>query len=407
MPPTRSTSLVLLVLLLASPAPGCRRPTVAPPLIPHTSNAPGSCAVEGGGWSGGNGERLQRFVEGLDPEGRPVAIFDWDNTMIKNDVGAATVAYVIREGLVRRPASWGQVPWLTAAARAALQTACAGSELTLPTLERQDCARLLLGMYHQGTLPDGAAAFEGYDPHTYKPTAAWQNHLLAGHTPAEVRAIAERVIDEGCRAPVGRRVQLAGLEVDGYLRLYAPMVRLVERLRARGAQVWVLSASPQHVVEAFAARAGIDAERVIGVRSLLDDRGRLDYGFEGCGDVADGDNGLITYVEGKRCWAHKVIRRPAAFAAGDSQTDLSFLRDATGLRLVINRGYADLMCWAYDGVRRGDWLVNPMFVAPRPRRPTPFPCSSSACLQPDGSRGPCRRADGTVLEDQADGVVPD
>ena len=38
------------------------------------------------------------------------------------------------------------------------------------------------------------------------------------------------------------------------------------------------------------------------------------------------------------------------FAAGDSSTDLTFLEDATALRLVINRNDPALMCSAYAGL---------------------------------------------------------
>jgi len=388
-----------LIVACASHSPK-RHGAVEPP-------GPSDCTIEGHGWHGDNWARLTRFVDAQDPAGRPLALFDWDNTMIKHDVGAATVAFVVREGLVRRPAAWDRVPWLTPAAQQALAAACSGAGPRLDTRTNQACAHLLLKLYHGGRLPDGRPAFAGYDPLQYKPTAAWQSHLLAGNTPDEVRAIAARVISEGCAAPVGRTNRLAGLTVPGYLRVYAPMRRLVERMRARGFEVWVVSASPQHVVEAFAPFAGVDSAHVIGIRSLPTAAGPLGYGFQGCGDVADGENELITFRRGKTCWADKVVGRAPAFAAGDSVTDVELLRSATDLRLTIHRGYPELMCWAYDGLRRGDWLINPMFVDPLASRSGPFLCSSAACLTPDGSQGPCQRGNGEVLPDAVDGVGGD
>ena len=52
------------------------------------------------------------------------------------------------------------------------------------------------------------------------------------------------------------------------------------------------------------------------------------------------------------------------FAAGDSDTDLTFVQDARVLKLVINRNKSGLMCNAYsnDGHK---WLINPMFIEPK------------------------------------------
>ena len=127
---------------------------------------------------------------------------------------------------------------------------------------------------------------------------------------------------------------------------------------------------------------------------------------------------MITYIDGKRCWINQEIfdvRGAAAekvqpaqqrqvFAAGDSDTDISFLRDATALRLVLNRNKNELMCRAYDN-SDGRWIVNPMFIEPKkqtgrartraPPRATPSPTAPRAR---SGGR------DGSVVPDQQDTV---
>ena len=108
---------------------------------------------------------------------------------------------------------------------------------------------------------------------------------------------------------------------------------------------------------------------------------------------------MITYREGKRCCIKKIIGRPAVFAAGDSVTDVEFLQDAKTLRLVVDRGYEELMCHAKNGSGPGRWLINPMFIDPRPRRGAPYPCSSTACKDASGAPGPCRHQ-GKVLSDR-------
>ena len=356
-------------------------------------------------WFGDNAAALDRFLDSPHQADQPVALFDWDNTVIKNDIGAAVVAHLITEGLVLRPPDWSVIPYLTPGARARLAQACAGDGPRLPSRTDIPCATELISLYRRRTLHDGTPAFAGYDHRTYKPSAAWQSHLLAGHTPEQVRRITREVIARSCRAPVDQKQKVGLVEVEGYIRIYRPMQKLIQRMRRRGFAIWVISASPQHVVETFAARVGIPRQRVVGIRSLQDEQGRLSYGFEGCGAVKDRDNTMITYLEGKRCWIRKVVGREAVFGAGDSVTDVAFLRDVKGLRLVINRGYPELMCYAYHGRGHGGWIINPMFIEPRPRQSAPYPCSTNACVDSAGRRIPCRLG-GRVLSDQVEAVAP-
>jgi hypothetical protein len=90
------------------------------------------------------------------------------------------------------------------------------------------------------------------------------------------------------------------------------------------------------------------------------------------------------------------------FAAGDSDGDVTFLSDATALRLVINRDQIEVMCRAYANLD-GRWLVNPMFIKPLPLSP-PYPCATQGYDQPNGDQSPLQRPDGGVVPDQLDRV---
>ena len=58
-------------------------------------------------------------------------------------------------------------------------------------------------------------------------------------------------------------------------------------------------------------------------------------------------------------------KRPV-FAAGDSDTDIEFLRDAT-YRLVVDRNKTEIMCNAFNNTD-GHWRVNPMFIQPKAKK---------------------------------------
>ena len=258
-------------------------------------------------------------------------------------------------------------------------------------------------------------AFEGYDRHTMQPAYAWTSQLMAGYMPQQICGFAEKAISEALAASPGTKAEVGGnSETSAWVRIYPQMKDLIKQLQVHGFDVWIVSASNQYIIEAFSPRVGINPDHVIGVRQMLDAKGMITYNLRGCGPVADGENSLITYKTGKRCWINSEIfgvspdkamvkhedpRKPQLFAAGDSDTDMPFVADASGLHLVINRNKPELMCHALNNAD-GKWLINPMFIDPLPKRETPYPCSSRACVTPGGALEPCRDQDGSILNDK-------
>jgi hypothetical protein len=146
--------------------------------------------------------------------------------------------------------------------------------------------------------------------------------------------------------------------------------------------------------------------------------GRITTALKGCGGTADGEDEVMTYIDGKRCWINQAIlgiqgeaalqpapeARRQAIAGGDADTDVTMLRDATGIRIVLNRNRTELMCRAYAN-QDGRWLVNPMFIEPLPRFEEGYPCSTTGYVGPDGEEGPVIGDDGvTPIPDQRDTV---
>jgi phosphoserine phosphatase len=344
-----------------------------------------------GGWVQGNRDALNDMItkHGIasptfDATRRPVAVFDWDNTVIKNDIGDATFAWMVRHDLILQPPGkdWGQTnPDLAAAARAALNAACdaaAAAGAPLPTSTTAACAAELMNIYYNGKTAAGTAAWTDANKTTMNEPYAWVSQLQAGHTPEEVRAWARAAFEENVNAPIGAKQTVGGVELAGYLRVYEQIRDLAETLDENGFDVWVLTASPQYVVDGLAEEIGVPPHKVVGIRPVLAN-GKITYGFLGCGALADGQTSLITYYAGKRCWINKAIfgepaasqlgqnadsaKRPA-FVAGDSDTDIVMLKDATVLKLAIERGKSEISCNAYQNAN-AKWLHQPMFIEPK------------------------------------------
>ncbi|GAA3071487.1 hypothetical protein GCM10020000_65150 [Streptomyces olivoverticillatus] len=198
------------------------------------------------------------------------------------------------------------------------------------------------------------------------------------------------------------------------MRYYDQQKDLIRTLKAAGFDVYIVSASSEPIAEAWSGGVGLDRKHTIGIRSITE-HGRLTTRTKGCGDVPDGQGEALPYMDGKRClinqeifkikgakawqqqdWSHRI-----ALGAGDADTDVTFVNDATGAHIAVNRNKAELMCRAFDDAD-GRWVANPMFIDPMPRKSGTYPCSTTAATAPDGSHGPVLRADGSVIPDQTD-----
>ncbi len=348
------------------------------------------------GWHGDNHEKIRAMI-GLhgrvgaqySPKAKPVAVFDWDNTVIKNDVGDATLFWMLANDKVRKPTDWSRTSaFLTPAAVEHLRLQCGKLPDSLPTSHHPECADAILAIYTEGRVAgSGVPAWSGtQNLDTIEPAYAWGVQLMAGYTPGEIAKFGEEVIRLNLARPLHATQKIGSKSYGASIRIYEPMKNLISELQGAGFEVWISSASAQPVVEVFARRVGIAADHVIGGRASLDSAKRQTAAFEGCGIHPSGNQSLINYRQGKRCWINKVIfgeknpekmmnqPSPTVFAAGDSDTDIFFLRDAQALRLAINRSKPELMCHAYEN-RDGKWIVNPMFTEPKSRKTEGHDCS--------------------------------
>ncbi|MFJ4898794.1 haloacid dehalogenase-like hydrolase [Streptomyces sp. NPDC088727] len=378
-------------------------------------------------WYGDNRARLQRVI---DERGscrgrggpRPVAAFDWDNTITKNDVTDATISWSLRHDKILRPARWKDTSkWLTDTADKALTEAC-GTEVEvgapLPTSTDARCADEILQIREDGTTMSGEAAFAGEWNHRRTvPQYAWVPQLFAGHTVPELRAYTAAARTEALAAPVGATRTVGTHVLPAYVRYYEQQRDLVRTLQRAGFDVWIVSAGSEPVTEVWSRGIGIDRAHTVAIRSVLDRKGRITTRNEGCGGTGVTEGEAIPYIDGKRCWINQEIYgikgraawhrqapdRRITLGGGDADTDVTFVGDATGAHLVLNRNKNEVMCRAYDNAD-GRWVVNPMFIEPLPRRTTAYPCATAAHTEPDGGFGPVRRGDGSVVPDQRDTV---
>ncbi len=387
-------------------------------------------------WHGMNRERLDKTIDEVgansptyDATKMPVAIFDWDNTVIKNDIGDIVFFHQVKNGAIMQPPNkdWSLTSrFLTPDAKMALSMACdsladAGAMLPTGLAANAACADEIIAVYSTAMTKGGKSAFTNWNYRTMEPAYAWAAQLQAGHTPMELLTLTNAAIDDALAATEGSKQTIGTTSVNAYLRIYDQIKNLIDVMQQNGFDVWVISASPQANVEAFGARVKVPGTNVIGIRNLKA-MNKLTYDFEGCGSVPNGagsmGNTMITYIEGKRCWMNKVIFNvPAAdqektqadmamrpvFGAGDSDTDISFLQDATHLKLVLNRNKKEIMCNAYRNLD-DKWIINPLWIGGLPQLAAGYACDTNACKDASSAGVPCKDEAGQVIPPQMDTV---
>lgn len=410
-----------------------------------TSSGNGGTTCKGGhldstlAWYGTNRAQLDAMMDtkgcngpGYDASKPPIAVFDWDNTVIKNDVGDATTFFMLAHDLVLQPPNkdWSTVSsFLTIEARQDLSAACdalANPGDPLPTSKADAanvaCADVLFSIYSSGSTvsidpatSEPYPAFTGYNPRRTEPAYAFAAQLQRGYSPDEIKVFAGKAITDNLASAVDAKQTIGSNTATFWIRIYDQVKDLIAKLQDNGFDVWVVSASPEPVVRAFSGKVGIAEDHVVGIRLVPGSDGKLTSTIESCGGEP-----VITYMDGKRCWINQAIlgittnpfgKAPDAvrqvFGAGDSTTDVTFVNDATTMALALNRNKKELMChayWDYNVKKTGKWLINPMFIEPKAQQTSKYPCSTTACIDDTGAGVPCVDDQGATIPDQDDTV---
>lgn len=357
--------LFLVFLLL-----GCSSTPVAPvhsgePRSRASSAESGDAArLPAGGWAPANHRALEAWLESVanrDWETAPVAVFDWDNTCIYNDIGEATFRYQLDRLAIRlTPDELAEHLPEELDGHRELDSGVSLGDLRADILDayRQlhplivggdiDAARALPA--HRDFRAKAAFLYESlygseYIPHTH--ALVWLVGWLAGYRTEEVNGIVEATLEQVRAEPndritwVSASAGRAGNQEHAFRTGLCPhpeMQALMQALEGAGVRVFVVSASAELVVEA-AARAldyPIGPEAIFGVRVVIDDGVITTRALPG-GDYP------VTYRAGKVDVIRSLIGADPIFVAGDADTDYEMLTEFPGieLRLIINRNKLD------------------------------------------------------------------
>ncbi|HOX32104.1 MAG TPA: haloacid dehalogenase-like hydrolase [Spirochaetales bacterium] len=136
---------------------------------------------------------------------------------------------------------------------------------------------------------------------------------------------------------LGRKAAVASYTYKAGLRITREVVEIMRRMRAAGWEVWVVSASFEPVIQAMGGLAsnGFDVpeNRVIGVRLQRDAAGRY------LGKLSEEPGYALTQRAGKSVVIRNLIKEAPLFVAGDSDGDFEMMTQFPEVKciLVVNR----------------------------------------------------------------------
>ncbi|MFA5139802.1 MAG: haloacid dehalogenase-like hydrolase [Elusimicrobiota bacterium] len=325
------------------------RPALRSPKSMQEAPAAPEPTLKPGAWLPENRRRIEKLISEHGREERPLAVFDWDNTVIRNDIGEALFYHAIRE--MRFKFGLGDAFWNVIPKEVGRDEIRANHEAIrhLPLEQAKKTAeyRRYRKLFH--------LAYEGVK--TRKDELGvdfgWLVQLMQGFTVGELEAFTDEVIAFESSRPLGEESISLGdddpapAKIRAGIRFYQEMKDLLASLMTAGWDVRIVSATVEWAVARIAARIGIPRENVHGVLARIQD-GRL-----------TGELTQKTWDQGKAdVILEKTGRRPL-LAAGDSNFDLAMLRLSAGERLLIDIGKEPIGSTA----RREGWIVQPAFPA--------------------------------------------
>ncbi len=297
-----------------------------------------------GQWSKENFERLEGMLEG--PPG--IAAFDFDNTLIYNDLGEAVMYYIIFQGLVRadREDFWRElehpiIPQETIAELRGHWDASNDGEDQTAYLKFADG---LLNLYARIARQIGLES-------AYR----WTRVIFGGHTVKELKNISKHVFEYELSREIGTLQLPSGLVIDKGIRVYEEIRELISALWDKGWAVRIVTASPEPLIKAVIPEWGLPSDCVKGMR-LVSDPDEPDLLLPVLEEPMTFGPGKVIRLEPELSKTNLPLR----FAAGDSWTDFNMLLHAENA-VLIDRGNQELIRRA---IQSGFWVQERFLQTP-------------------------------------------
>lgn len=297
-------------------------------------------------------EALDAAIERSARLDRRIAVFDFDNTLIFNDIGELFSYYLIDEVLYRYDLDtfWDLID--VADGRDHIRA------LAHEVMDLDPAGRASSQVYAQYRAEMSALYGRKLERDGKRSCYAWAVRLHVGISELDMGFMSEQAILRELSRDIEQQVLQTSrgehIEITRGVRVLEPMRALISELHGHGFEVWICSASNFWTIAQFAPRFGVPPERVIANRVKTMRQELL-------GDLVE----PAMFMEGKEQAILRDAGMRPTLAFGDSETDLHMLRSATHLGVVIDTGGSSKLL--AEAPQRG-WAVQPQHLLLGDRR---------------------------------------
>lgn len=233
-----------------------------PPPRPSRSNL----SLEAPGWSELTRAALESLIHAGAGQGLPV-VFDFDNTLVCGDIGEAVLAWVARTGKIT-PTT-------------APESVCPPFRAANGKLVHIESCRHIAAYYESLLYPTPHGQ---KDEQPWANAYAWATQVMQGFTVADVVAATRAAYTWSDPAAPGFIEVTSKGSAYPVPWFYQEMVELIAALSSNGFDIWIVSASNvwsvrwmvlevlNPLLRSRGVRAGIRADRIVGISTLLLDR---------------------------------------------------------------------------------------------------------------------------------------
>ncbi|EQA36704.1 haloacid dehalogenase-like hydrolase [Leptospira inadai serovar Lyme str. 10] len=279
---------------------------------------------------------IRSGLEGMISGPAGLACFDFDNTLIRGDLGVATMQYILMNGLIRADLDefWEELrdPFLSLETISVWKDLWRAFRMHKDTRSYGRLVEELFGLFFAVSKEEGPEA-------AYR----WTRIIYSGMSEEELKKIARYVFVENQKQNGNDFNLTGGYSIDIRLRIRKPLLELIRLLKERDWEVWIITASPEYCVQVAAQEFGLEQSRVRGMR-LKSRQGVMLPEIEE----------PLTFNDGKVKAIREITSSEIGFAAGDAFTDLSMLL-AANRSLLIDHGDSDLRS---VGESAGWWIQS-------------------------------------------------
>lgn len=332
----------------------------------------GRCRLESPGWNEQTRRALERLIDRGAGKCLPV-VFDFDNTIICGDIGEATLAVLVREGLIdsARVAKTLSPPFrLPGKGRITLE------------------ASVNPAAYYEAYL--APTAHGDRDPTPLANGYAWAVEVMEGLRPWDVVEATRKACESAAPNGPGFVEVTPGKTRFPAPTFYPEMVELVAKLLQHQFDVWIVSASSVWSVRwiiqnelnprlrQHGVRQGLAADHVVGLSTLLTDRQGFLYKDmlllrENSGYATLDEKVLRSFrltsrlqfpvptYSGKIACIHDTIGGRPHFCAGDSPGDhamLTFSEHRLWIARLEKPGYQERTAALLRNTTASGWMVQ-------------------------------------------------